>query len=203
MSGPNVIPLRAHRAVQQPGVDPWVLAALAQVAIAGTMLAGVVSAFLLTRAVAGADWPPAGQPWFPPGETAVNTAALLASGGLAFRTARLSRDPAARIGPTLLATITLGAFFLFFQGVVWVGLTREGLDLTASHHGKFFCLIVAMHAAQALGALILLGIVWLRLGPLRDDESPRPLGGNALRAACIPWYFAVAAWPVLYLCLYR
>jgi heme/copper-type cytochrome/quinol oxidase subunit 3 len=104
MNGQNIIPLRPQRRAQAAApLDPGVIAALGVVTLATMMLAGVVSAFLVTRAVAGADWPPPGQPWFPPGETAINTTALLASGGLVLRAARRSRDPEARLGPTLLA----------------------------------------------------------------------------------------------------
>jgi heme/copper-type cytochrome/quinol oxidase subunit 3 len=178
-------------------------AALALVAIEALLFLGLLAAFLLTRATAAAAWPP--RPWFPPGETAINTAALLASGALVWRAARTWENPAARMAPLLFAAILLGGFFLVFQGVVWQHLLRGGLSLGSSHHGRFFCLIVALHAAHSLGALAALTVVWLRLRPFRDDGVPRrePLRGSAFSAARILWYFAVAAWPALYVVLYR
>ena len=203
MSGQNVVRLHPDRGVRRPFAADGVIAMLVLVIVETMMFVGMVSAFLLTRSAAGDAWPPDGQPWFPRGETTLNTAALLASGVLVFRAARAWRNPEARVGPLLIAAIALGAFFLFFQGVVWVGLIRDGLELTSSHHGNFFCLIVGMHAATTLGALIFLSLAWLRLKPFRDDVHPHgSLSSSTFSAARILWYFAVGTWPVLYLCLY-
>lgn len=179
-------------------------AALGAVAVEALLFVGLAAAFLLTRAAAGGAWPPAGQPWFPPGETALNSVLLLASGALVARAARRWEDPEARIAPVLFAAILLGAGFLLFQGVVWAGLVGRGLDLASSHHGRFFCLIVALHAAHCVGALALLAGVWLRLAPFREEGPPRRerLRESAFSAVRVPWYFAVASWPVLYLTLY-
>jgi cytochrome c oxidase subunit 3 len=160
---------------------------------------GLVSVFMLTRAAAGVAWPPPDQPWFPLQETAISSAALLISGALVFLAARARQQRAARTGPLLLAGIVLGSLFVFFQGIAWVTLIRQGLSLTSSQHGSFFYLIVAMHAANALGVLVFLGVAWRRLKPLRVDPRPR---GSAFSAACILWYFVVGVWPGLYLCLY-
>ena len=61
-----------------------------------------------------------------------------------------------------------------------------------------------MHGANAVGALTLLGVAWLRLKPLRDHEGePRgSLSSSTFSAARFFWYFVVGVWPVLYLCLY-
>lgn len=193
------------RNVPAPGpvvAVPVIAVAVIVIAVA-LMLAGMVITFLLTRATAGDPWPPAGQPWFPAGETILNSAALLASGALVFRASLAWQNPESRIGPQLLAAISLGAFFLFFQGVVWLGAIQQGLDPTPSHHGKFFCLIMGMHAATVLGGLIFLGFAWLRLQPLRDDVPPHgSLQASTFKAARILWYFAVGSWPVLCLLLY-
>lgn len=179
-------------------------AALATVAIEALLFVGLGATFLLTRAAAAAAWPPPGQPWFPAGETAVNTALLLASGALVSRAARTWEDAEARIAPLLFAAILLGGGFLLFQSVVFANLVDRGLDLTGSHHGRFFCLIVALHAAHCVGALALLTVVWLRLAPFRDEAPPRreSLLGSSFSAARVPWYFAVASWPILYLTLF-
>jgi heme/copper-type cytochrome/quinol oxidase subunit 3 len=60
-----------------------------------------------------------------------------------------------------------------------------------------------MHGANALGALIFLGVVWLRLKPLREyEESRGSLSGSTFSVARILWYFVVGVWPLLYLILY-
>jgi heme/copper-type cytochrome/quinol oxidase subunit 3 len=203
MSGQNVIPLDPSRRAQSAVVEEGVIAMLVFVIFEAMMFAGMVSAFMLTRAAAGDAWPPAEQPWFPLAETAINTAALLVSGVLVFLAGRAWERREARVGPLLLTAITLGAFFLFFQGVVWVVLLRQGLTLTSSQPGIFFCITVGMHGANTLGALSFLGVAWLRLKPFRSDEGPRgSLRSSTFSAARILWYFVVGVWPVLYLCLY-
>lgn len=203
MSEQKVVRLQPHRSLRKTPVAGTVVATSLIVILQALMFVGMVSAFLLTRASAGASWPPSGQPWFPRGETLLNSAALLASGALVFRASRAWQNPEARIGPQMLAAIALGAFFLFFQGVVWAGVLRRGLDLTPSHHGQFFYLIMALHAATVLGGLLFLGFAWWRLHPLRDDVPPHgSLRTGTFLAAQILWYFAVGLWPVLYVLLY-
>ncbi len=195
MSGQNVIPLHPNRRARSAVVEDGAIAMLVFVIVETMMFAGMVSAFMLTRAAAGGAWPPAGQPRLPLEETAINTAALLASGALVFLAAHAWEKREARTGLLLTAAIALGAFFVFFQGIEWVALVRRELTMTSSQHGKFFCLIVGMHGAHALGALIFMGVAWLHLkrGSLRS---------GTFSAARILWYFAVGVWPVLYLCLH-
>lgn len=200
----NVISIRQLPPPRRLAFDTRTTAALVIVAFEALLFTGLLGAFVVTRLADGAAWPPPGQPWFSPGEMALNTAALLASGALVFRAARTWENPEARIAPVVFAAILLGGFFLFFQAVIWLRLIDAGLSVATSHHGRFFCLINAMHAAHAIGALALLGIVWMRLGPLRDDGPPLrgSLRDSAFSAARIPWYFAVGIWPVLYVTLY-
>ena len=195
MSGQNVIPLDPNRRARSAVVEDGTIAMLVFVIVEAMMFAGMVSAFMLTRAAAGGAWPLAGQPRLPLEETAVNTAALLVSGALVFLAAHAWEKREARVGPLLLAAIALGAFFVFFQGIEWVALIHQGLALTSSQHGNFFCLIVGMYGAHALGALLFMGLVWLRL-------KRGSLSSSAFSAARILWYFVVGVWPVLYLCLY-
>lgn len=199
----NVISLQTQRRARGVALDDAVIAALVLIAVEAMMFFGMLAAFFVTRASAGATWPPAGQPWFGAGQTALNSVALAGSGALVVRAGRLWQHPGVRVGPWLLAAIALGAFFLFFQGLAWLPQLREGLPLLASHHGKFLCMIMGMHAAHTLGALTLLGVVWLRLAPLRDDVEARgAVRRGTFSAARILWYFAVALWGVLLACLF-
>jgi cytochrome c oxidase subunit 3 len=158
------------------------------------LFAGLISAFTIIRS-AELVWPPPGQPRLPLQSTAVNTAALLASGALLFAAhRRFRRDPARASRPLLLAML-LGAFFVVFQGVEWVALVREGLTLTSSIQGSFFYLIVGLHALHAVAALGLLAYAWLHL----HQGWLRP---GVLAAAQIFWYFVVGMWPMIYARVY-
>jgi len=158
------------------------------------LFAGMISAFSIFKASAPL-WPPPGQPRLPVGETALNTAALLASGAfvlLAWRTFQRNRAGALR---PLGIGVFLGAFFVAFQGAEWLALIREGLTLTSSNLGSFFYLIVGMHALHAVVALGLLVYTWvlLRRGWLARSQ---------LAATSIFWYFVVGIWPALYAVVY-
>ncbi|MBW2272973.1 MAG: heme-copper oxidase subunit III [Deltaproteobacteria bacterium] len=195
MSGQNVIPLQTNRRTRSAVVEDGTIGMLAFVFVEAMMFAGLMSAFVIARATAGGAWPPAGQPRLPFEETAINTVALLASGAVVFLASRTWEKQGTRTGPLLLAAIGLGAFFVFFQGIEWIALIRQGLTLTSSQHGSFFYLIVGMHGAHALGALVFMGVAWLRL-------QQGTLSNSAFSAARVLWYFVVAVWPVLYFTLY-
>jgi len=154
--------------------------------------AGFISAHTIVRSqTAGQMWPPFGQPRLPVEETAINTAALMASGlVLALTWFAFKREPQRARIPLILA-IGLGAFFVLFQGAEWVALLGEGLTLTSSTYASFFYVIVGahgIHAVAALGALVWL-FVRLDRGKLTSHE---------LATVSAFWYFVVLLWPVLY-----
>lgn len=173
-----------------PVVANSVLGMLLFVASEAMLFAGLISAFAIIKAGA-LVWPPPDQPRLPAATTAVNTAALLASGVMLYVAWRaFRRDPASARRP-LLASVLLGVFFVGFQGVEWVALLRDGLTLTSSSLGSFFYLIVGLHALHAVAALGVLVWAWLRLQRGWRAESQ-------LQAAQVFWYFVVGVWPVLY-----
>jgi cytochrome c oxidase subunit 3 len=178
-----------------PLVPNAVLGMLVFVFTEAMLFAGLISAHSIARASSLVGWPPPGQPRLPFEETALNTAALLASGVTVFLAQRALRRERRRALPPLALGIALGAFFVGFQGVEWVGLIREGLTLTSSTHGAFFYLIVGIHALHALAALIALGWAWARL---RNGV----LSPSSFAAVALFWYFVVGVWPVLYLRVY-
>jgi len=178
-----------------PLVPNAVLGMLIFVATETMLFAGLVSAFTVFR-YSAAVWPPAGQPRLPLEETAVNTAALLASGVLLFTAARLlRRGDSERAHRPLLVSMLLGAFFVIFQGGEWVALIGQGFTLTSSNLGSFFYLIIGLHALHAIAALAVLVYAWLCL---RRGSLP----AGVLAAAEVFWYFVVGLWPVLYLRVY-
>jgi len=163
--------------------------------ITETMLfAGMISAFMIVRGSAPI-WPPPGQPRLPAGETALNTAALLASGVALYLAQRAFRRDPARARLPLFAAIGLGAFFVLFQGVEWFRLIREGLTLTSSTHGSFFYLIVGTHALHAVAAI--LALAWT--GSLLLQSRLRQ---TTFASVQVLWYFVVGIWPILYLRVY-
>lgn len=160
------------------------------------IFAGLISAHTIVKSrAAGQMWPPFGQPRLPVEETAVNTAALLAS-GMALVLAHLAyRKQAHRALIPMGVALLLGAFFVVFQGREWAALLGEGLTLTSSTYGGFFYLIVGTHALHALAAIACLAWAWLRLRSGR--LMPSQFG-----AVAVFWYFVVLVWPVLYLKVY-
>lgn len=159
------------------------------------LFAGLISAHTITRASSAVGWPPPGQPRLPFEETALNTVALLLSGAAVFVAQRLLRRDHQRGLSWLAAGWGLGAFFVGFQGVEWLGLIREGLTLTSSTHGAFFYLIVGLHALHAIAALAALG--WAGLQLRRSRLPP-----SSFAAVTLFWYFVVGVWPVIYLRVY-
>jgi len=204
MSGRNVITLDQSRRARKTFPEEGIVRLLVFLIFDAMIVTGMVGAFVLTRAATGATWPPAGQPWFSHVQTAINSAALLLSGVFVFLAARTWEKQQGRIGPLLLTAIMLGIFFVFFQGVMWVSLIRQGLTLSSSQHGNLFLLVTATHVAHIVTAVIFMSTAWLRLKPFRDDDDqPRgSLTTSTFLAARLLWYFTVAVWPPLYLCLY-
>ena len=162
------------------------------------LFAGFLSAYLIVRnsAVPG-TWPPPDQPRLPFERTAVNTAALLASGVLVAITQRaLRRSDRSTARWALSFGVVLGALFVLLQGAEWAALLRQGLTVSSSQVGGFFYLIIGCHAVHAVCALSLLGWCWS--GLVAGRLPPGRFG-----AVQLLWYFVVLVWPVLWLLVYR
>jgi heme/copper-type cytochrome/quinol oxidase subunit 3 len=180
----------------RPAVPSAVLGMLIFIFTELMFFAGMISAFSIARAGSVVGWPPPGQPRLPFEETALNTAALLASGAVLVFTQRVFRRERRRARLPFAVAIALGAFFVVFQGVEWAQLLGQGLTLTSSLHGSFFYLLIGTHAVHAIGALLALGWAFdrLRRGVLHQ---------STFAAVQAFWYFVVGVWPVLYLQVYR
>ena len=180
------------------GVENGVFAMLLLVFAEVMLFSGLISSYLIARATAlPGTWPPEGQPRLPFESTAINTAALLASGVLLVLAQRtFQRNGAAAAVPLTGWALALGAFFVVFQGVEWARLLAQGLTLTSSKLGAYFYTLVGTHAIHAVAAILALGWVWLQMHSGRVTRS-------AFGGAQVFWYFVVLVWPVLYLLLYR
>jgi len=162
------------------------------------LFAGFISAYVIVRnSVPPGLWPPPDQPRLPFERTALNTAALLASGVLVWvaHLASNRRGPAAARWPLSLG-LALGALFVVLQGAEWASLLRQGLTLSSSQVGSFFYLIIGTHAVHAVCALAILAWCWT--GLVAGRFRPARFG-----AAQLLWYFVVLVWPVLWLVVYR
>lgn len=172
-------------------VPSSVLGMLIFVAAEVMMFTGFISAFTISRAATSAAMWTLPAPVLPAAETAFNTAALLASGVLLYRTQRQMASGDRHAGRTLLWAWGLGTAFVVLQGREWVRLLAAGLTLQSSPLGSFFYVIVGAHAVHAVAALVALGIAWVSLR--RGRLSPTYFMG-----ACTFWYFVVGIWPIIY-----
>ncbi|MDE0766862.1 MAG: heme-copper oxidase subunit III [Opitutaceae bacterium] len=158
--------------------------------------AALISAYLIIKAGPEA-WPPAGQPRLPIEASAVNSLILFASGYILFRGYRSFVKEGNSEGTVKLVRfcLLLGVVFVAVQGFEWVRLVGFGLTMTSSQYGAFFYLIVGTHGIHAIGALI--GIwrlyVKLRAGILRQ---------SSFQGVLFFWYFVVGIWPILYVLVY-
>jgi cytochrome c oxidase subunit 3 len=157
------------------------------------LFAGFISAYTIVQGSAMPGmWPPPDQPRLPIERTALNTAALLASGVLLFFGGRrFRRAGAAAAQPWMLGALALGAAFVVAQGMEWVALLRHGLTLTSSQLGSFFYVIIGTHGLHAVAAILALGWAVTAMRARRLTES-------ALGAVELFWYFVVLVWPLLY-----
>jgi heme/copper-type cytochrome/quinol oxidase subunit 3 len=168
-----------------------VLGMLLFVATEVMFFSGLISAFVIGKSNALGGWPPPGQPRLPVEETALNTAALLASGVALYFANRAFKNSAPNTKRLLLLSIALGGFFVVFQGAEWVALVGEGLTLTSGQLGGFFYLLVGTHAIHVVAGFAILLYTYRRLS--HDD-----LDRFTFWPAQIFWYFVVGVWPILY-----
>ena len=140
---------------REPVVPNSVLGMIMFIGTEIMLFAGLISAHVIFMAdQVGELWPPPGQPRLPFEATAINTAALMAS-GVVLLLARYAynQNPRSALVPAGISVL-LGAVFVGFQGVEWVGLIGEGLTMRSSTYGAFFYLIVGTHAAHAVVAIL-------------------------------------------------
>ncbi|MGB5193787.1 MAG: heme-copper oxidase subunit III [Polyangiales bacterium] len=183
---PYGIPVR-----REPVLPNGVLGMLIFVATEIMFFSGLISAFVIGKSNAIGGWPPPGQPRLPIEETALNTAALLASGVVLYFANRAFKKGAPNTKRLLGVSIALGGFFVLFQGAEWVALIGQGLTLTSGQLGGFFYLLVGTHALHVVAGFIILLYTYRRLS---HDELDR----FTFWPAQIFWYFVVGVWPVLY-----
>ena len=190
----------AYSGSGRPKSEPKISSsALGTIAFIGTELmffAALISAFLIISSAAEA-WPPEGQPRLPVYVTALNSLVLFGSGWMmvkayqSFKATSFSEGT----GKLVKTTMWLGIIFVAVQGIEWIRLLSYGLTMTSSQYGAFFYLIIGTHAIHAIGAVIGLRRLSLKLekGTLRLET---------FQAVQLFWFFVVGVWPVLYVLVY-
>jgi len=154
------------------------------------MFGGFISAHSIAR-TSVPIWPPPGQPLLPVAATALNTAALIASGLLMFYAGRKFTESPDSAKRPMMASVILGALFVGLQGSEWAQLIAAGLTMSTSVHAAFFYLIVGAHGLHAIGGLC--AVLWLYY-----HLTQGTLDKDSFRAGRIFWYFVVGLWPIIY-----
>jgi heme/copper-type cytochrome/quinol oxidase subunit 3 len=176
---------------REPVVPNGVLGMLIFVATEVMFFSGLISAFVIGKSNALGGWPPPGQPRLPIEETALNTAALLASGVMLFFANRAFQKDSPHTKRLLGLAIGLGGVFVLFQGAEWVALIGEGLTITSGQLGGYFYLLVGTHALHVVAGFLILLYTYRKL-------AQHDLDRFTFWPAQIFWYFVVGVWPILY-----
>jgi len=181
---------------RQPKISNSALGMIAFIATELMFFAALISAFLIISAAAEA-WPPEGQPRLPIYVTALNSLVLFASGWMVFKAYQSFKlnSFSEETGKLVKTTMWLGIIFVGVQGIEWIRLLSYGLTMTSSQYGAFFYLIIGTHAIHAIGAVIGLWRLSLKLenGSLRLET---------FQAVQLFWFFVVGVWPALYVLVY-
>jgi heme/copper-type cytochrome/quinol oxidase subunit 3 len=163
---------------------------------------GLISSFVVNASDNAGSWPPKWQPRLPVEATAFNTLLLLASAAtlfMAIRKAKNQTDENFKVSSRFLKlTMLLGGAFVLLQGIEWVRLIHGGLTTSSSLFGAFFYTIIGAHGLHAVGGIIYLFMVSLKIIKTIDFN----LKVKMMNTLSIYWYFVVLLWPVLYLLVY-
>jgi cytochrome c oxidase subunit 3 len=162
------------------------------------LFAGLLTAFLVLKGRAPA-WPPPGQPRLPVAATAVNTVVLLLSGAAMLRAVAQSRRIGGKTAAWLAAAAGLGLAFLVGQGIEWVRLLGYGFTTGSGVYGSTFYVVVGIHAAHVLVAVLALAVIWA----LSLVGQITPAHREPVVIVAFFWLFVVLVWPILYLLLYQ
>ncbi|HKO21389.1 MAG TPA: cytochrome c oxidase subunit 3 [Candidatus Eisenbacteria bacterium] len=162
------------------------------------LFAGLLTAFLVLKGHAPV-WPPPGQPRLPVAATAVNTVVLLLSGAAMLRAVAQSRRIGGKTAAWLAAAAGLGLAFLVGQGIEWVRLLGYGFTTGSGVYGSTFYLVVGIHAAHVLVAVLALAVICA----LSLVGQITPAHREPVVIVAFFWLFVVLVWPILYLLLYQ
>lgn len=132
-------------------------------------------------------------------KTGLYTIALLASSATLWR-ADASRKHESHPGLFwwLLATLVLGAVFLFGQGREYARLMRQDVTISRDLFGSTFFTLTGFHGFHVLIGLAMIGILCL-LAVFGRRGEPQPA---AVETISLYWHFVDAVWIVIFGVIY-
>ena len=130
----------------------------------------------------------------------LNTICLLSSSvTITFALSSLRKDDTTRFTYWWLATIILGAYFLFGTGHEWHRLIYEkGLTIKTNLFGTTFYSLVGLHASHVLVGLVALLIVmaFAVAGRVKKEHAERA------HVLALYWHFVDTVWIVVFTVVY-
>lgn len=97
----------------------------------------------------------------------------------------------------LLGTIALGAIFIVFQVMEFVGLCNRGIDITSNMFSSAFFTIVGLHGLHVAAGLVMLTVLY---GLLAKRVLPIPK--RPLATLAIYWHFVDVVWVFIFCIVY-
>jgi cytochrome c oxidase subunit III len=153
----------------------------------------LISAYIVIES-GNSYWEPPSNIKLPILFTIFNTIVLFTSGITLFRSTNKSSTPVIK-SKHLLYSLSLGLFFVLFQGSEWLMLLKEGMSMESGLYSACFTLLIGSHALHALvGVIGLSYCYWLNLN--------EKLSSGMYSAARLFWYFVVAVWPIIFAVVY-
>ncbi len=130
----------------------------------------------------------------------VYTICLLSSSlTIHFAAKSLRRGEIKSFGVLWLATITLGAAFLYGTGIEWYRMIyKEGFTISTNLFGTTYYSLVGLHAFHVVVGLLSLSIVMVftLLGRVRAEHAER------IDVLSLYWHFVDAVWIVVFTVVY-
>ena len=130
----------------------------------------------------------------------LNTVCLLSSSvTITFALRSLRNGDTKRFGYWWLATILLGAYFLFGTGHEWLRLIyQKGLTIQTNLFGTTFYSLVGLHASHVLVGLVALLIVmaFAIAGSVKKEHAERA------HVLALYWHFVDTVWVVVFSVVY-
>jgi heme/copper-type cytochrome/quinol oxidase subunit 3 len=134
-----------------------------------------------------------------PATAGLNTVFLLSSSATMWRAERsVGAANASRLCAWLLATVVLGALFLFGQGREYLHLISQNVTVSRDVFGTTFFTLTGFHGLHVLSGLIALTIL-LGLGLAGDFSGGRSV---AVESVALYWHFVDAVWIVIFSIVY-
>ena len=193
---------RVRRRLSQPSPKPLTNARIAVVMLLASesmLFAGFIGAYLVFRG-SSRVWPPAELPRLPLTVTWINTVVLMGSGLSMLASMRAAGDGRREVLVRRLGTTALlGAIFVAVQGSEWARLVRYGFTAASGTYGSTFYVLIGLHGAHVIGALVWLGVV---VAGVARRYFRDPIYG-VVEACGIYWLYVCVLWLVLFALVYH